>query len=150
MLAANEVLAAIVLAANEVGDIGGGDRLSNGSKRIEPKTRRSENQKSAKSQKLSKSEKFKGKKSKKPSTSGNLPNFNVKDRRPSFLTPKARSTFNYLWLALTKALILWHLDPKCHIWIKTDASDYFIDGMLSQLASRTSLNGVFTKTNLSQ
>ena len=48
-----------VLAANEVGDIGGDDRLSDRSKRVEPKTGRSKSQKSAKSQKLSKSGKSK-------------------------------------------------------------------------------------------
>ena len=41
MLAASEVLDAKVLAANEVGDIGGGDRLNDKSKCVEPKTGKS-------------------------------------------------------------------------------------------------------------
>ena len=50
VLAANEVLGARVLAANKVGDIGGGNiGSSNRSKRVEPKTRRSEGQKTFKS-----------------------------------------------------------------------------------------------------
>ena len=86
MLAANEMLDAKVLAADEVGDIGRGDRLSDRLKYMEPKTGRSESQKLAKSQKLSKSGKSKGKKSKKLLKSGNLPNFDAKDSGPSFLT----------------------------------------------------------------
>ena len=99
MLSANEVLDARVLAADKVDDVGGsGDRLSDRLKRVEPKTRRSESQKSSKSQKLAKSKKL--------SKSGNLPNFDVENSGPSFLTPKARITFNCLWLAFTKAPIL--------------------------------------------
>ena len=37
MLAANEMLGAKVLAANKIGDMEGGERLSDGSKRMEPK-----------------------------------------------------------------------------------------------------------------
>ena len=58
-----------------------------------------------KGKKLSKFQKP-AKSGKKSSKSENLPNFDVKDNGPSFLTPKARITFNYLWLAFTKALIL--------------------------------------------
>ena len=148
VLAANEVLGARVLAADEVGSVGGGgDGSSDGSKRVEPKTERSE------SQKLSKSGNSEGKKSaksKKPSKSGNLPNFDAKEAGPSFLTPEARSAFNRLRLAFTEAPILRHFDPECHIWIKTDASGYTIGGVLSQLASGTSPNGIVTKTNLGQ
>ena len=78
------------------------------------------------------------------------PNFNVKNIRPSFLTPKARSVFNRLQFSFIKALILWYFDPKYHIWIETDALGYAISGMLSQLASGTSPDGVITKTDLSQ
>ena len=136
MLAANEVL-----VANEVGGIEGGGEL------IE------EYEKSLKTGKLSKSRKSKGKKSaksKKPSKSGNSPNFNAKEAGPSFLTPEARSAFNRLRLAFTEALILWHFDPECHIRIETDASGYAIGGVLSQLASGTSPDGVVTKTDLGQ
>ena len=45
-------------------------------------------QKTSKSQKLAKS--------KKPSKRGNSPNFNVKNSRPGFLTPKAKAAFNRL------------------------------------------------------
>ena len=104
ILTANEVLGARMLAADEVGSVGGGgDGSSDGSKRVEPKTGRSE------SQKLSKSGNSKGKKSaksKKPSKSGNSPNFNAKEAGPSFLIPGAREAFNRLRLAFTKAPIL--------------------------------------------
>ena len=70
------------------------------------KSGKSKGQKSAKSQKLSKSRKSKGEKSKKPPKSGNSSNFNAKDTGPSFLTSKARSAFNRLRLAFTKAPIL--------------------------------------------
>ena len=77
------------------------------------------------------------------------PNFDAKDIGPSFLTAEARSAFNHLRLAFTKAPILWHFDPECHIWIKTDASSYAIGSMLSQLAFGTSHDGIVTKTKLS-
>ena len=107
----------------------------------------------SKGQKSSKSGNSEGKKlakSKKPSKSGNLPNFNAKEAGPSFLTPKARSAFNRLRLAFTEALILRHFDPECHIWIETDALGYAIGGVLSQLASGTSPDGIVTKTDLGQ
>ena len=50
VLAASEVLGARVLAADEVGDVEGGG----GSKRVKPKTGRSESRKSSKGQNLSK------------------------------------------------------------------------------------------------
>ena len=53
VLAANEVLDARVLAADEVGDAKGGGE----SKRVKPKTGRSESRKSSKGQNLSKSKK---------------------------------------------------------------------------------------------
>ena len=150
MLVINEVLGAKVLTVNKTGNIKGSDRLSDGSKYVEPKTRRSESQKLAKSQKLSKSRKSKGEKSKKPSKSGNLSNFDIKNSGSSFLTPKARSAFNRLRLTFTEALILWYFDLKCYIWIKTNISGYIIGGVLSQLASKTSPDGVVTKADLSQ
>ena len=154
VLAANKVLGAKVLAVNQAGDVGGSsDEFNNESKRVEPKTRRSENQKSANSLKSSKSRNLKSKKSakfKKPSKIGNASNFNAKKAGQSFLTPKARSTFNRLWLAFTKASILHHFDPEYHIWIKTNALGYTIDDMLSQLASEIKLDRVVTKTDLGQ
>ena len=93
-----------MLAANEVGSISDdGDGSSDGLKRMEPKTGRSE------SQKLSKSGNSEGKisaNSKKASKSGNSSNFDAKKAGPSFLTPKARSAFNRLRLTFTKAPIL--------------------------------------------
>ena len=52
---------------------------------------------------------------------------------PKFLISKAKKAFNRLRQAFTKASILQHFDPECHIQIKTDASGYTIGGVLSQL-----------------
>ena len=84
------------------------------------------------------------------SKSRNSPNSGATDIGPSFLTPKARSAFNRLRLAFTEASILQHFDPKYHIQIEIDALGYAIGGVLSQLASGTSLDGVVTKTDLGQ
>ena len=54
---------------------------------------------------------------------------------PIFLTLDAREAFNQLMKAFTKAPILWHFDPKCYIWIETNASGYAVGGVLSQLTS---------------
>ena len=54
---------------------------------------------------------------------------------PTFLTPSAKEAFNQLRQVFTKALILRHFDPECHIWIETDALGYAIGGVLSQLTS---------------
>ena len=107
-----------MLAANEV------DNIEDGNKSIKKYEKLLKIRKLSKSQKLAKSRK-------KLLKSGNLPNFNAKKNKPSFLTPNARTAFNYLQLAFTKALILWHFDPKCHIWIETDTSGYTIGGVLS-------------------
>ena len=114
------------------------------------KSGKSKGQKLAKSRKSSKSGKSKGEKSKKSPKSGNSPNFDTKDTGPSFLTPEASSAFNHLRLAFTKAQILRHFDPKCHIRIKTNVLSYVISGVLSQLASRTCSNGAVIKTDLGQ
>ena len=103
----------------------------------------------SKGQKMSKSQKS-AKSGKNSSKSGNSPNFGATESGPSFLTSEARSAFNRLWLAFTKAPILRHFDPECHIWIETDALGYAIGGVLSQLASGTSPDGVVTKTDLGQ
>ena len=68
----------------------------------------------SKSQKTSKFRKL-AKPGKNSSKSGNSPNFGTTESGPSFLTPKARSAFNRLRLAFTKALILQHFDPEYHI-----------------------------------
>ena len=123
VLAANKVLVSRVVAADEIGNAGVGDRSNEGLKHLEPKP-----------EKLAKSRNSKGKKlakSKKLSKSGNSPNFGVTEPGPSFLTPEARLAYNRLWLAFTKALIFWHFDPECHIWIETDALGYAINSVLS-------------------
>ena len=114
------------------------------------KSGKSKSQELAKSQKSPKSGKSKGEKSKKPPKSRNSPNYDAKDTGPNFLTPKARSAFNRLRLVFTEAPILRHFDPECHIRIETDASGYAIGGVLSQLASGTSPDGVVTKADLGQ
>ena len=130
-----------ILAANQAGNVANSDE----SKCVKPETEKSKSQKLAKSRKLSKS---KSEKSKKPSKSKNSSNFNATEAGPSLLTPNARTAFNRLWLAFIKALILCYFDPDCHIWIKTNISGYAISEMLSQLTSKTSLDGVVTKVNL--
>ena len=72
-----------ILAANKVGGIKSRDEL------IEKYGKLSKTRKLFKFQKLSKSEK-------KLSKSGNLLNFNAKKNGPSFLTPNAKTTFNFL------------------------------------------------------
>ena len=54
---------------------------------------------------------------------------------PKFLTSKAKKDFNRLRQAFTKASILRHFDPECHIWIETNASGYAIERVLSQLTA---------------
>ena len=142
VLATNEVLGAMVLAANEVGDIEDDDRSNNKSKRIKPKPEKSAKSGNSKGKKLAKS--------KKPLKSGNSPNFGATKPGPSFLTPEARSAFNCLRLAFTEAPIFQHFDPECHIRIETDALGYAIGSVLSQLAFGTSSDGVVTKTDLGQ
>ena len=107
------------------------------------KSGKSKSQKTSKSQKLVKS----GKNS---SKSGNSPNFGATETEPSFLTPGARKAFNHLWLAFTKAPIFWNFNLEYYIWIETNALGYAIGGVLSQLTSKTRLDGVVTKTHLGQ
>ena len=52
---------------------------------------------------------------------------------PKFLTSKAKKAFNSLRQAFTKAPILRHFNPECHIRIENNASSYAIGGALSQL-----------------
>ena len=107
------------------------------------KSEKSKGQKTSKSRKLAKL----GKNS---SKSGNLPNFGATESGPSFLTPEARSAFNRLRLVFTEAPILQHFDLEYHIWIETDVSGYAISGVLSQLATGTSPDGVVTRADLGQ
>ena len=84
------------------------------------------------------------------SKSRNPTNFNAAEVGPKFLTLDAKIAFNCLWLAFTKAPILWYFNSECHIWIKTNSLGYVIDGVLSQLSSKTNPDRVVTKTDLSQ
>ncbi len=52
-----------------------------------------------------------------------------------FLTSEVRKAFTKLRQAFVKASILNHFDLERHIRIETDASDYAISGVLSQLTS---------------
>ena len=129
--------------SEEVGDDEGGDGVDGdggGGVEITKKSGKSKGEKSAKSRKSSKSGKSKGEKSKKPPKSGNSPNFGATASGPSFLTPEARSAFNRLRLAFTKAPILRHFDPE----------GYAIGSVLSQLVSGTSPDGIVTKTDFGQ
>ena len=56
-------------------------------------------------------------------------------RCSDFLIPGAKLAFIKLRQAFLKAPILHHFNPKRHIWIETDAPDYAIGGVLSQLTS---------------
>ncbi len=58
---------------------------------------------------------------------------NLSSQSKSFLTSEARKTFSKLRQAFIGAPILNHFDPKRHIRIETDASDYTIGGILNQL-----------------
>ena len=87
---------------------------------------------------------------KKLSKNENSTNFDAIEDGPKFLTPNTRTAFHCLRLTFTEALIFWHFDPKCHIQIETDALDYAIGGVLSQLTFGTNPDGVVTKTDLGQ
>ena len=65
-------------------------------------------------------------------TVGRSPSKNLNEVT-GYLTSDARRAFIQLRQTFTEAPILQHFDPECHIQIKTDASDYAIGGMLSQL-----------------
>ena len=50
-----------------------------------------------------------------------------------FLTPKAKLAFTQLRQAFIKTLIFYYFDPKCHIWIETNAFRHTIGGIQNQL-----------------
>ena len=54
-------------------------------------------------------------------------------KKPTFLTPNAKKTFNYLWLAFIKVSISQHFDLKSHIQNETNALGYIIDKLFSLL-----------------
>ena len=72
------------------------------------KLRKSKKEKMSKPQNLTKLEK-------KLSKSENSTNFDAIEDGSKFLTPNTRITFNPLWLAFTKAPILWYFKSKCYI-----------------------------------
>ena len=55
------------------------------------------------------------------------------NRAIGYLMPNAKQAFIQLSQAFTKAPILQHFDPECHIWIETNVLGYAIDGVLSQI-----------------
>ena len=68
----------------------------------------------------------------------------------SFFTPEARLAFTQLRQVFIEASILHYFNSDSYIWIETDVSGYIINNVLNKLSSGTSLDGVVTKTNLSQ
>ena len=56
-------------------------------------------------------------------------------RNPMLKISGTRETFNQLKQAFTKASIIQHFYPECHIRIEIDGSGYAIGGVLNQLTS---------------
>ena len=135
------------LTLERVDDGESGDGVDGGGVEIAKKSGKSKGQKTSKFQKSAKSQKS-SKLGKNSLKSGNSSNSGATETGPSFLIPEARSAFNRLWLAFTKAPIFWHFDPECHIRIETDVLAYVIGSVLSQLASGTSPDEVITKIDL--
>ena len=79
-----------------------------------------------------------------------FPKSRLEEAGTDFLIPKTRLAFTRLRQAFIEAPILHHFNPKCHIWIETDALGYAIGGVLSQLSSGTRPDGVVTKNDLGQ
>ena len=107
-----------MLIANEVGGIEGGDKLITKCEKLSKLGKLFKSQKSARLEN-------------KYLKSRNSPNFGAKKNKPSFLTFNAKTVFNHLRLAFTKAPILWHFDPKYYIWIETEVLNYAISDLLS-------------------
>ena len=55
------------------------------------------------------------------------------NKATGYLTLNARQAFSQLRQVFTRAPILRHSDPECHIRIEIDASGYTMDIVLSQL-----------------
>ena len=125
---------------NGNGEVDGFGVSRNGMEHVK-KSKKSKSEKTFKFWNLAKSRK-------KLSKSGNSTNSDAIKDKPKFPTPNTRTVFNLLRLTFTEALILWYFNPKCHIWIETDALGYAINGVLSQLTSGTNPDGVITKVNL--
>ncbi len=63
------------------------------------------------------------------------PNFAKANSGTDFLTSGAKEAFIHLRKAFIKTPILRHFDPECHIQIETNALEYAIGGVLSQMTS---------------
>ena len=87
---------------------------------------------------------------KKLSKSRNSTNFGAIETGPKFLIFDAKTTFNPLLLAFTKARILWHFNSKYHIKIETNTLGYIIGKILTQLTSKTNFDGIITQNDLTQ
>ena len=114
MFIANEMLATI-----EIGSVEGGDKLIEKYKKLLKIGKLSKNLKLFKSKNLKSKKSFKSQKwaklKKKLLKSKNSPKFDIKENKPSFLTPNVRMAFNYLRLTLIKALIFQHFNLKYYI-----------------------------------
>ena len=72
-------------------------------------------------------------------------------RKFTSLISDVKKTFSYLWLAFIKTLILQHFNFESHIWIDTNASNYAINRVLSQLnLNFKALSNDLTKSDFSQ
>ena len=61
--------------------------------------------------------------------------YTVSNNVSNYLTADAKSNFDQLRQAFTEAPILQYFDPEWYIWVETDASEYAIGGVLSQLTN---------------
>lgn len=68
--------------------------------------------------------------------------------RTDFLTSKAKKTFIHLQKTFTKALIIKHFDLECYIYIETNALEYAIGRILSQMILDQSFFDHVTHKNL--
>ena len=84
-------------------------------------------------------------KNKNSKKSTHMPNV-VAMREPNFLTSNAKKAFNHLRLAFIKTLILPYFDLENYIQIETNASDYTISKVLSQLNLNSNI--VLNNSNL--
>ena len=72
------------------------------------------------------------------------------NKATGYLTPDARQAFTQLRQAFTKAPILRHFDPKCHIRIETNASGYAIAELAYRLGPMAPDGLLFAKNDSGQ
>lgn len=65
-----------------------------------------------------------------------------------FLISKTKKTFTYLQKAFTKTTILYHFEPKRHIFIKMDVLAFVIAEVFSQIISDQSFSNPLINKNL--